>query len=605
MGTPINTPLTSEIWHLTIDDLLEPVAAAPCLGGPGPFVINLSASTAPISLPMKAVADHPGTHLYQIQRTEDRRVRYRLRLGPFETEAQAEALLPMVREIYPSAFTASAEPEDVRAIDSIKTKIEAQQLAAVKAAMSKVAAAPLPTAPRHNAPRAAPAEPPRQPPSTAAGVDGGALPASPPAAWLALQTPSTAPPEIPTVGLDLPPPKPAAGVNAAARERAASAPAFAPARWSASARAFVPNTGFAPPARAPAPVSPAPRATAVSGAPATPELAILAAPMAPVAAVPPDSLIPVLSSSMAVLRPPARARAAATPTRVAATPTPVAATPAPVAATPTPVAATPAPVAARPAPASTAAPVAAVAPALTASASGPVAATPVPTPARAAAPVAAAAIPPETPTAAATGLTTAPPAAPPVVQEKKFAAPPRRSETLGTPLASLDTTQTLRPLTPKELADASVLRWFIIQLASSEQAFDPEALPYLDIFTEYRLYSVSGLEQGKLMHALRLGFFSEESHAKAVAGYLGSFYESPVIKRVSAAERARFAQHRVEARKDIGATGRHAVIEITDQRVIRPKRPGNPAGPAMASTPTSMASAPSSMVLTPPSARGR
>jgi len=545
MGTPINTPLTSEIWHLTIDDLLAPVAAAPCIGGPGPFVINLSASTAPISLPMKAVADHPGTHLYQIQRTEDRRVRYRLRLGPFATEGQAEALLPMVREIYPSAFTASAEPEDVRAIDSIKTKIEAQQLAAVKAAMSKVPAAPLPTAARNNAPRAAPAEPPRQPPSTAAGVEGGALPASPPAAWLALQTPSTAPPEVPTVELDFPPPKPAAGIKAAVRERAASAPAFAPARWSASARAFVPNTGVvAPPARAPAPVSPPPRATAVSGAPAAPT-----ALMAPVAAVPPDSLIPVLSSSMAVLRPPAPARAAATPTPVAATP----------------------------APASTAAPVAAVAPAPTAFTSVPVA---------------------TTPTAAATGLTTAPPAAPPIAQEKKFAAPPRRSETLGTPLASLDTTQTLRPLTPKELQDASALRWFIIQLASSEQAFDPEALPYLDIFTEYRLYSVSGLEQGKLMHVLRLGFFSEESHAKAVAGYLGSFYESPVIKRVSAAERARFAQHRVEARKDIGATGRHAVIEITDQRVIRPKRPGNPAGPAMASTPSSMAS-------TPPSARSR
>jgi len=552
MGTPINTPLTSEIWHLTIDDLLAPVAAAPCIGGPGPFVINLSASTAPISLPMKAVADHPGTHLYQIQRTEDRRVRYRLRLGPFATEGQAEALLPMVREIYPSAFTASAEPEDVRAIDSIKTKIEAQQLAAVKAAMSKVPAAPLPTAARNNAPRAAPAEPPRQPPSTAAGVEGGALPASPPAAWLALQTPSTAPPEVPTVELDFPPPKPAAGIKAAVRERAASAPAFAPARWSASARAFVPNTGVvAPPARAPAPVSPPPRATAVSGAPAAPT-----ALMAPVAAVPPDSLIPVLSSSMAVLRPPAPARAAATPTPVAATPAPTPVTAAPA----------PAPVAATPAPATT--------------------------------PAAAAAIPPETPAAAATGQTTAPPAAPPIAQEKKFAAPPRRSETPGAPLASLDTTQTLRPLTPKELEDASVLRWFIIQLASSEQAFDPEALPYLDIFSEYRLYSVSGLEQGKLVHVLRLGFFSEESHAKAVAGYLGSFYESPVIKRVSAAERARFAQHRVEARKDIGATGRHAVIEITDQRVIRPKRPGNPAGPAMASTPSSMAS-------TPPSARSR
>ena len=57
MGTPINTPLTSEIWHLTIDDLLEPLPASPRLGGPGPFVINLSASTAPISVPMKPVAD--------------------------------------------------------------------------------------------------------------------------------------------------------------------------------------------------------------------------------------------------------------------------------------------------------------------------------------------------------------------------------------------------------------------------------------------------------------------------------------------------------------------------------------------------------------------
>ena len=140
-------------------------------------------------------------------------------------------------------------------------------------------------------------------------------------------------------------------------------------------------------------------------------------------------------------------------------------------------------------------------------------------------------------------------------------------------------------MTPKELEDASALRWFVIQLSCSEEAFDPDALPYLDIFTEYRLYSVSGMDQGKLVHILRLGFFSEESHAKAVAGYLGSFYESPVIKRVSAAERTRFAQHRVEARKDIGATGRHAVIEITDQRVIRPKRPGKPAGASVSPTP--------------------
>ena len=152
-------------------------------------------------------------------------------------------------------------------------------------------------------------------------------------------------------------------------------------------------------------------------------------------------------------------------------------------------------------------------------------------------------------------------------------------------------TQTLRPLTLTELEDALALRWFIIQLSCSEEAFDPDTLPNLDIFSEYRLYSVAGMEQGKLMHSLRLGFFSAEAHAKAVAGYLESFYESPAIKRVSAAERTRFAQHRVEARKDIGATGKHAVIEITDERVIRPKRSVKPAGPAM--------------LPTPPPARGR
>jgi hypothetical protein len=173
----------------------------------------------------------------------------------------------------------------------------------------------------------------------------------------------------------------------------------------------------------------------------------------------------------------------------------------------------------------------------------------------------------------------------------RLAPAPRRIEAVSGRLPSFDTTQTLRPLTPTELQDASVLRWFVIQLSCAEEAFDPDALPNLDIFSEYRLYSVAGMEQGKLMHALRLGFFSEEPHAKAVAGYLGAFYDSPAIKRVSAAERMRFEQHRVEARKDIGATGKHAVIEITDERVIRPKRSGQSAAPAMSPT--------------PPSARGR
>jgi hypothetical protein len=161
----------------------------------------------------------------------------------------------------------------------------------------------------------------------------------------------------------------------------------------------------------------------------------------------------------------------------------------------------------------------------------------------------------------------APPIAPAAASQER-----RPVAALRTPLESLEATQTLRPLTPGELKDGTGVRWFSIQLAQTEEGFDPDALPNLDIFNEYRLYSVAALEEGKVVHALRLGFFAEESAAAAVAAYLGCFYDKPVVKRISVAERARFSDQRVEARKDIGATGKHSIIEITDEIVVRPKR---------------------------------
>jgi hypothetical protein len=162
----------------------------------------------------------------------------------------------------------------------------------------------------------------------------------------------------------------------------------------------------------------------------------------------------------------------------------------------------------------------------------------------------------------------------------------RRVEALNQPLPNLESTQTLRPLTRLELEDDTISRWFVIQLSLAEEGFDPDSLPNLDIFGEYRLYSVAGLDQGKVMHALRLGFFAEEVAAAAVASYLSAFYEKPAIKRISTAERDRFSDQRVEARMDVGGTGRHSVIEITSERVVREKRttatvmpmPARPAG---------------------------
>jgi hypothetical protein len=142
---------------------------------------------------------------------------------------------------------------------------------------------------------------------------------------------------------------------------------------------------------------------------------------------------------------------------------------------------------------------------------------------------------------------------------------------------TLESTQTVRALTQLELEDDQASHWFAIQLALAEEAFDPETVPNLDIFTVYRLYSVAGIDQGRIVHALRLGFFTEQIAAGAVASYLAAFYDTPTIKRVSTAERERFAEQSLEPRKDVGATGKQAVIEITNERYIRERRIGQAA----------------------------
>src|SRR5271168_4880304 len=125
MAKSISTPIAGEIWHLSIEDLFAPVHETQRLGGDGPFVINLSVSTAPIILPPKPFAGRWEAHVYQIQVTEDGRTRYRLRLGPFASEDDADAILAEVREMYPGALTATAGSADLRAIASIKAKLEA------------------------------------------------------------------------------------------------------------------------------------------------------------------------------------------------------------------------------------------------------------------------------------------------------------------------------------------------------------------------------------------------------------------------------------------------------------------------------------------------
>jgi SPOR domain len=362
MGAPINTPLTGDIWHLSIDDLLAPLPETQRLGGYGPFVINLSASSAPIDVPPKGIAGCEHVHFFQVQRIEDRRPRYRLRLGPFVTEDEAEAALDKVRVIYPSALTATADAEDLRVMAAMQAKSDTSQ------------------------------------PHAERSVPTLTLTVTPVAAEVV--------PSISLLAL------PAGTVPA---PQASHAPAGKPA--------------------------PAARPTAAAkGAPAT----------RPVNVAPPPRKAPVA------------------------------------------------------------------------------------------------------------------PAPRPVQQ--------RPVQHLNKALPNLDATQTVRALTQLELEDDQASRWFVIQLALADDAFDPDLLPNLDIFGAYRLYSVAGIDEGRIVHALRMGFFSEEVGARAVASYLAAYYDNPAIKRVSAAERQRFADQRLEPRKDVGATGRQAVIEITNERFVRERK---------------------------------
>jgi hypothetical protein len=461
MATPINAPTAGEIWHLSIEDLFQPVQEVSRLGGEGPFVINLSVSTAPISVPTKAFAGWHDAHVYQIQVTEDGRARFRLRLGPFTSEDEADAILAEVRDIYPGALTATASASDMRVIGTMRAKVDARQSSARR---PDEKTAPQMAAAQNEAPQ-----------KTAAPQKAATATLAAKSVVAEKPTAEEADAEIsidiawPTPELAIPPATPlraAPGITLPAPPKMKIAPAVAPAPVAVAAPVLTEAVASKPKA---------PPASAVK-APAPKTVAPIAAPMAA------DKPALVLTQSVAC---------------------------APKASAPK--------------------------------------------------------LRQSTFNTSATRLTS--------LQHVVVATAPapaaREVKKLDKPLESLESTQTIRALTPSELEDIAASRWFVIQLALADHAFDPDAVPNLDIFGEYRLYSVAGLDQGRVVHALRLGFFREEIGAVAVASYLAAYWEKPTIRRVSVAERERFADQRVEARKDVGATGKHAVIEITDDLVVR------------------------------------
>jgi hypothetical protein len=80
---------------------------------------------------------------------------------------------------------------------------------------------------------------------------------------------------------------------------------------------------------------------------------------------------------------------------------------------------------------------------------------------------------------------------------------------------------------------------FAVQLLWSVQPLESDAVPRLEIFRAYRLYTVSGSRDGRTWYCVRLGFFSDAISARQVAHYVRSTFASAAVVPISPQERAR------------------------------------------------------------------
>jgi hypothetical protein len=547
-----------------------PIAPA---GGTGSalFVINLCASLAPVRLDGNNIPGLENYRLYQVARNEDGRTRHRLRLGFFTSESHAESVLTVVRQQYPTAFTTCLCEEDRRFVRGYLP-----QGAAAPQPKPVVAAQPKPAVPKpaaaapvaKQAPAPAPAKQvatkPVAPPAKTVAADSEIVeltwepetPAKTQAAKAATPTSAAKTAVAPSDGLDeftWEPPSLTPAANAAIAKSTAAgvvvkakpAPEKPPADKTASDTAKHPAlklTAKAPAAKPTAPIVAKPTAPVVAKAATPPVAAKPAAKPAASSAAPASK--PDTASSMRVRTldltfsdpPPAPVQTQHTTpaapfhvgkgVQVKETGISLAAeSHAPAK------------------PAEQAKPKIDKAPAAT---------KPIATP--------------KPPTHAPTAPAAAKPAAP--------AIPPQFRVAAASPMSppELDSTQTIRALTSAEMEDAQQEKWFAVQLAVSDQPVNLDAMPRLDIFEAYRLYSVATAGSGKIVHSLRLGFFKEAVSAEAVMGYLQTFFGSPSVMRVSVAEHARFKD--APSAKNPPAPAHEAkVVELNNARATRPVVP--------------------------------
>ncbi len=150
------------------------------------FVVNLCSSTTPVGLVQPSHAGLKRFTFFVSRRLEEGRERFRLHMGYFDSQEEAEKMLDLVRDVYPAAWAGVAP--------GIKLRARAAQQAA--AAVAPPEAAPL--APESAAPRPAvsPVAPAASAPDVPAVAVAPAVPEQPAA-------PKAQPPAAPAAGMKL------------------------------------------------------------------------------------------------------------------------------------------------------------------------------------------------------------------------------------------------------------------------------------------------------------------------------------------------------------------------------------------------------------------
>ena len=512
--------------------LTDPLIATPAAGsGTSLFIINLCASIAPIQAAGKALPGLESYKLYQVARNEDGRTRHRLRLGFFTSEADAEQVLATVRDNYPTAFVTCLSDDDRRyARGFVPDPTPAKRPVAIVQKPAPVSA-PAPVAAKPAAPKtvASPAAVAKPAPETKAHAAAKPAPievARQPEAQVHTQTRANAKAEAPKptpvvdeIELSWDPP-------ALKAEPTPSAPSDTATSIKTVAPVFKTDTVIkARPAESAKPKAHAPPAKQ------------------PTASAPIELTLTLDDAPVVKPAPEAHSKADGQPFHVGkGIEIPASAL-------------TLEPAAPQSAPAHSAAPAAASAakqsaPAAKAAAAKPAAKTIAP---KAAPPVSA--------------KTATPPPAPVVPPAAKMSAAAPSHSAHRVP--ELDSTQTIRALTTAELDGEE--KWYSIQLVVSEQPVNLDAMPHLDIFEAYRVYSIANAGSGKIVYSLRLGFFREEVSAQAVGGYLKTFFPSPSVIRISTAEQLRFKDAPAPKATAIAAAKSEAkVIELNQARDRKP-----------------------------------